>query len=257
MSETVLLHPVDLSLAGAGSLVPVLGGIEFVAHRQLQLARIPAAELVNVEAVVISFDIHRTPVEEIVPFQHYRQPVVEERFGDSQVDHELVIGQFHVLLVPLALKIGVEGQEESFRQRKGIVQRGGGYGAVQAYLLIVAGDGEPLFHKPDGGLRSPDAEFGRSGEVGGQAGQLVQVARREEGHGGILFHLCRPLHDHISFLFVADHELKVFPGTGERSIVDDGRLEEGVACLHGEPVGIEDAASQLPVCGTDGLCSIA
>lgn len=47
-------------------------------------------------------------------FKGERQSIFEEGLGDAGIDHEHVPCDAEILLGPLALKLSIEGQQESF-----------------------------------------------------------------------------------------------------------------------------------------------
>ena len=107
--ENRSVHTVDLPVAGAVTLVSVFGRVELVTYRNLQFAAVPFGILEDIEPVVVGEDTHFPTVEEVVSLEGEREPILEERFGDTCIDYVLVPGGAEILAEPFSLEAGING----------------------------------------------------------------------------------------------------------------------------------------------------
>ena len=162
-----------------------------------------------------------------------------------------------VLCISPAL-IGEVGSElEPGRQREDIVQRADENRIVIRAALSGGIEREPLFPQHHAGIGMPQAYRGRGGEHGSEDGHAVAVDVVDEGDGGLPFHRHAPVEDVVARHLVAQHRLEETPDARGSEVVRDAWLQQRVARLPGEAVGVSHVVAQLAVRGPLRLGGIA
>ena len=185
--------------------------------------------------------------EHVPAAQRHAQTIAEEGAREPEIDDQRGVLQVEVALVACAPVARIERQEQSGRQAERVVERGAEERLVAAHRPTVNLHLSPLLDKARAELRRPRPENRRDGCEDGQCGQAIEVAVSDERHLRVRRAALRPVDDGVALLSVAGHQLHDAPRGREAHVVRHGRLQQRVARLERESVGVVDVAAELAI----------